>query len=262
MQAPDRWKKWSTVALILAAAGCVSTQPVNDSGWARNDPNRPHPSVITPGKGMAPPSDAIVLFDGTDFSEWVSTNGDVRWKIKNGVMVATNTGNLRTRRSFGDCQLHIEWATPDVVEGSGQKRGNSGVFLMDKYEVQMLDSYDNVTYPDGQAAAVYGQHPPKLRHCFSPPPLQQARQAEKTRHHHLAAQRRGGAEPAGHPGADLCTRAQVQGPRRRPAHQPAGPPQSDAVSQYLGQGVGVACPERGDSTTKDTMKRAQGPDHR
>ena len=168
MQAPDRWKKWSTVALILAAAGCVSTQPVNDSGWARNDPNRPHPSVITPGKGMAPPSDAIVLFDGTDFSEWVSTNGDVRWKIKNGVMVATNTGNLRTRRSFGDCQLHIEWATPDVVEGSGQKRGNSGVFLMDKYEVQMLDSYDNVTYPDGQAAAVYGQHPPLVNASRGP----------------------------------------------------------------------------------------------
>ena len=113
----------------------------------------PVPPVVDPG---APPSDAIVLFDGTDLSEWT---GD--WNVQDGaVTVVAGTGSLTTKRRFGDVQLHLEWRTPSVVEGEGQGRGNSGVFLMERYEVQVLDSYENETYVNGQAGAIYKQHIP------------------------------------------------------------------------------------------------------
>jgi len=133
--------------------------------WGVHDENRPPRPVVTPGMtDSAPPSDAVVLFDGTDLSSWQSTRregGPARWKVENGYMeVVKGTGDLQTKQSFGDCQLHIEWATPSEVVGNSQERGNSGVFLMSTYEVQVLDSYENKTYPDGQAGAIYGQKPP------------------------------------------------------------------------------------------------------
>lgn len=123
----------------------------------------PQVKVVTPGKTAADaPSDAIVLFDGKDFSKWVAKDGgDVKWKLENGAMtVVGRTGEIRSKEGFGDMQLHIEWRTPAEVKGDGQGRGNSGIFLMGKYELQVLDSYNNRTYSNGQAASIYKQLPP------------------------------------------------------------------------------------------------------
>ena len=133
--------------------------------WAIHDLGRPLPPVIDPGPAgqpVAAPSDAVVLFDGKDLSSWEDgKGGPANWKVEGGYMeVVAKTGSIRTKKGFGDCQLHVEWMTPSTVLGEGQERGNSGVFLMDIYEVQVLDSYDNGTYADGQAAAIYGQYPP------------------------------------------------------------------------------------------------------
>jgi len=132
--------------------------------------------VIKPGtcssqeKPGQPPSDAVILFNGRDLSGWVTAKGaSPRWKVVDGAMEAVPKGGaIQTQKAFGDCQLHIEWATPTPPRGKDQNRGNSGVFLMGKYEIQVLDSYDNVTYADGQAAAVYGQYPP-LVNASRPP---------------------------------------------------------------------------------------------
>jgi hypothetical protein len=125
----------------------------------------PEPPVVTPGKtNSEPPSDAVVLFDGTDLSQW--HNGDA-WKIEDGVAIVRG-GDITSKQSFGDCQLHIEWSAPVPARGSGQGRGNSGVFLMDRYEVQVLDSYKNDTYHDGQASAIYKQTPP-MANAMRPP---------------------------------------------------------------------------------------------
>ena len=115
-------------------------------------------------KPHQPPSDAIVLFDGKNMDQW---KGGDKWKVKDGYVVAANK-SIQTKQSFGDCQLHLEWATPEKVEGNGQGRGNSGVFLMGKYEVQILDSYKNKTYFDGQAAAIYKQWPPMVNASRKP----------------------------------------------------------------------------------------------
>jgi hypothetical protein len=117
-----------------------------------------------------PPSDAIVLFDGTDTSRWVGRDGgEVGWKVENGVMeVVPRTGSIVSKDEFGDCHLHIEWAAPAEVKGSSQGRGNSGVFLMSKYEIQVLDSYDNITYADGHTGAIYGQYPPLVNASRGP----------------------------------------------------------------------------------------------
>jgi hypothetical protein len=118
---------------------------------------------------VKPPSDAIILFDGKDLSQWTGKNGKAKWKVENGYMeVVKKTGDIKTKDHFGDCQLHIEWQTPTKIEGTGQERGNSGVFLMGYYEIQVLDSYDNLTYPDGQAGAIYGQTPPLVNACRPP----------------------------------------------------------------------------------------------
>lgn len=130
----------------------------------------PVPEVVTPGDGTAPPSDAIILFDGTNLDNWTNMDGDpARWDIADGAMtVKPGTGSIRTKQGFGDVQLHIEWRTPDVVKGEGQGRGNSGVFLMGKYEVQVLDNYENKTYPNGQAASIYKQTIPLVNACRKP----------------------------------------------------------------------------------------------
>lgn len=125
------------------------------------------PPVVAPGP---PPSDAIVLFDGQDLAAWSALDGKAaRWKVIDGSFeVVAGTGDLRTREEFGDCQLHLEFRTPSPPKGDGQGRGNSGVFLMGRYEIQVLDSFENQTYADGQCAAIYGQHPP-LVNASRPP---------------------------------------------------------------------------------------------
>lgn len=122
------------------------------------------PKVIDPGAPGSVPSDAVVLFDGKSLDGW---HGGDRWKIADGVATASG-GGITSKQSFGDVQFHVEWATPEKVEGSGQGRGNSGVYFMGAYEVQILDSYNNETYFDGQAASIYKQHPPLVNVCRKP----------------------------------------------------------------------------------------------
>jgi hypothetical protein len=130
----------------------------------------PKPPVVTPGAGTAPPSDAIVLFDGNDLNAWLGDNGKVPgWKVADGAMTVTpGTGTLHSKQKFGDVQLHLEWRAPAVVKGEGQGRGNSGVFLMGLYEVQVLDSYQNETYVNGQAGSLYKQSPPMVNASLPP----------------------------------------------------------------------------------------------
>ena len=130
--------------------------------------------TITPGKlsvsGLSAPSDAIILFDGKDLSQWKGKDGgSAPWDVKDGVLtVRKGSGDIETRQSFRDFQLHIEWKVPEGITGEGQHRGNSGVFLLGRYEIQVLDSYHNRTYADGQAGSVYGQVPP-LANAMRPP---------------------------------------------------------------------------------------------
>lgn len=136
-----------------------------------HDPKRPQPRRVTPGQTNAnAPSDAVVLFDGSSLAGWESINGgQAGWKVENGYMeVVAKTGDIRTQATFGDCQLHVEWAAPEVIESKGQGRGNSGVFLMGRYEVQVLDNYDNPTYPDGTVGALYGLYPPLVNPIRQP----------------------------------------------------------------------------------------------
>jgi len=154
------------VSPAFAAEGFTDTPLIPGSKWHVHDPARPKPPVVTPGKQfdqMADaPSDAVVLFNGKDFSKWQGEKGEVKWKIENGYAETTKTGRIRTKDEFGDFQLHLEFATPEKVEGNGQGRGNNGVNIFGKYEVQVLDSYNNETYADGQASAIYGQTPPMV----------------------------------------------------------------------------------------------------
>ncbi len=139
------------------------------SKWLVHDENRPAPPVVTPGAAPGdPPSDAVVLFDGKDLSKWRKGDGPAQWKVENGYMEINSTGSIRTTEEFGDCQLHVEWMAPAPPKGRSQGRGNSGIFLMSRYEIQVLDSYDNWTYADGSAAGMYGQHPPLVNACRKP----------------------------------------------------------------------------------------------
>jgi hypothetical protein len=124
------------------------------------------PTVVDPGP---PPSDAIVLFNGKDLSQWKGEDGKAAgWIVRDGYMEVNGTGNILTRQEFGDVQLHVEWATPAKVEGDGQGRGNSGVYLQGRYEIQVLDSHNNKTNPDGQAGAFYGNFPPLVNASRKP----------------------------------------------------------------------------------------------
>ena len=127
------------------------------------------PPVIDPGSIGGPPSDAIVLFDGHDFSQWTGlSGGEAKWKIVGGVMEVNGTGNIVSKEQFGDVQVHVEWASPRDVKGEGQGRGNSGVYLQGRYEIQVLDSYQNKTYFNGQAGALYGIAAPLVNACRKP----------------------------------------------------------------------------------------------
>ncbi|MFK7736831.1 MAG: DUF1080 domain-containing protein [Pirellulaceae bacterium] len=152
------------LSLIASILLCNSTDFANGDEyltgikWAE-------PPIVTPGaEDRDPPSDAVVLFNGKDLSNW--KNGE-RWTVKDGIMYA-GKGPIQTEEKFGDCQIHIEWSSPIEVKGNSQGRGNSGVFMMGIYELQVLDSYDNKTYFDGQAGAIYKQHPPMVNAMRKP----------------------------------------------------------------------------------------------
>jgi hypothetical protein len=162
-------------AMLLAGAQPCLAAP--DPNWLDHDRNRPQPPVITPATSSTqeqpgqPPSDAVVLFGGKDLAQWASMDGTpTKWISRDGYMECVRgSGYARTLQNFGDCQLHVEWAAPVPAQGEGQGRGNSGVFFgLDRYEVQVLDSYESKTYADGSAGAVYGQYPP-LANASRPP---------------------------------------------------------------------------------------------
>lgn len=168
---------------ICAGLAAVFAQPPGQLGyedtpmqpngkWHIHDGKRPQPPIVTPTTLVTtppPPGATVLLGAGTDVSKWEMQqgHGPVIWKISNGVL-ETGKGYIETKEQFTDFQLHVEFATPTKVEGHGQERGNSGVFLLGKFEIQVLDSYNNPTYPDGQASAMYGQFPP-LVNASRPP---------------------------------------------------------------------------------------------
>lgn len=159
-----------TFVAALACASVGSSQL--PTGWKAHDLTRPAPKVVTPGEhqSIRPPSDAIVLFDGKDLSQWRgSDGGPSKWKVVDGAMESVpGSGYIYTKREFGDVQLHVEWSSPAKVKGNGQGRGNSGVFLMGEFEIQVLDSFDNPTYADGSAGSLYGQYPPLVNASRGP----------------------------------------------------------------------------------------------
>lgn len=174
--------KVGVAAVVFAAVAMVSA-PLFAEQAAKPNPAAtevwsPVPRVVTPGKVNAdPPSDAIVLFDGKNLDQWVSAqdHSPAKWLVSGGVLTVNKAaGNIETRRSFRDFQLHIEWRIPKDITGSGQARGNSGVFLAstgpgdDGYELQVLDSYKNSTYVNGQAASIYKQGPPLVNAARKP----------------------------------------------------------------------------------------------
>jgi 3-keto-disaccharide hydrolase len=163
------------LAATLVAAVARPMYGQATMSWPIHSTSRPQPAVVDPGPFTAstpPPSDAIVLFNGQSLDNWRSgDNGDkpARWRVQDDYMeVVAGAGAVATAQAFGDVQLHVEWMAPRPASGEGQDRGNSGVFLMGRYEVQVLDSYRSQTYPDGQAGAIYGQYPP-LVNASRPP---------------------------------------------------------------------------------------------
>lgn len=172
----------SVLAGLTAVAVCAQSQQLGYSDtpilpgtkWHVHDGTRPQPTIVTPGPAGEPvpaPGDAVVLFDGRDLSKWRKVEGGTAagWTVENNAMVVKpSSGDIHTVDAFGDVQLHVEFATPEKVAGTSQDRGNSGVFLMERYEVQVLDSFKNQTYPDGQAGAIYGQFPPLVNASRGP----------------------------------------------------------------------------------------------
>jgi 3-keto-disaccharide hydrolase len=176
-------KRIASLATGLAIIGLVLvTLPRPSSGqeavfkWKQHDRDRTQPTVITPGTFSTeeqpgrPPSDAIILFNGKDLSNWEAVKGGpAEWEVGDGYFqVVPGKGDIRTQQTFGDFQLHVEWAEPNPPRGEDQDRGNSGVFLQGLYETQVLDSYQSKTYADGQAGAMYGQYPPLVNACRPP----------------------------------------------------------------------------------------------
>jgi len=157
---------------IDGVAGFQDTPLQPDGKWHIHDPARPQPPIVTPGKSFSenatPPADAVVLFDGKDLSEWTDKKGNpAPWRLEDGAMVSAKS-DIVSKKEFGDIQLHLEFREPTPAKGEGQGRGNSGVFFMDKYEVQVLDCFESKTYADGATGALYGQHPALANACRPP----------------------------------------------------------------------------------------------
>ncbi|MBI1333484.1 MAG: DUF1080 domain-containing protein [Armatimonadetes bacterium] len=153
------------------AQGYDDTPMLPGGHWRVHDSKRPQPTVITPGAvAGAAPSDAVVLFGGKDLSMWKSGEDAAKWKVAPGEYFESTrgTGNIRTRDEFGDCQLHVEFCEPNPPKGSDQGRGNSGIFLFGRYEIQVLDCFENKTYADGMTGSIYGQTPPLVNACRKP----------------------------------------------------------------------------------------------
>ena len=149
------------LGLILLSSGW--------SGGAADPKEAKEPKVVQPGPPGGPPSDAIVLFDGKDLSQWKSgRGGEAKWPVEAGVATVNGTGEILTNEEFGDVQLHVEWASPAEIKGKGQERGNSGVYFQGRYEIQVLDSYENPTYFNGQAGSFYGNAAPLVNACRKP----------------------------------------------------------------------------------------------
>lgn len=172
-------KKKLFISLSFIASGIISANAQQTMKPEDTEIYSPVPTVVTPGKTCGDaPSDAIILFDGKDLSKWVLANDTTKqadWIVNKGIItVNKHSGNIQTKQSFMDYQLHIEWRIPTNIEGSGQARGNSGLFLAstgkgdDGYEMQILDSYNNSTYVNGQAASIYKQYPPLVNANFPP----------------------------------------------------------------------------------------------
>ena len=156
-------RSYALFIIFLISVYCYSQEPEETEDWSVK------PEVVIPAKKFSPPSDAIVLFDGSDFSKWSGRDGGVQWKIKGKAMeVGKGTGNIQTVQPFRDVQIHIEWRTPKKIESEGQGRGNSGVYLMGLYEIQVLDSWENETYYNGQAGSIYKQYSPLVNACRRP----------------------------------------------------------------------------------------------
>lgn len=158
--------------------GYSDTPVIPGQTWRVHDNSRPTPPMVTPGaKPGDPPSDAVVLFNGKDLLSWETPGrgadrGKVlppKWTVKDGYMFATKgSGELVSKEKFGDCQIHVEWAAPSEIDGASQWRGNSGILIQRRYEVQVLDSWNNPTYADGQAGSIYGQWPPMVNASRKP----------------------------------------------------------------------------------------------
>jgi hypothetical protein len=167
-----RFVRHVLAVVVIAGAGQAGAQPGTE--WPIHSRDRPQPRVVstdTHRLPVRPPADAVVLFDGTDLSKWLQArdSSPAQWIVRDGYFeVKAGSGSLRTRDGFADVELHLEWAAPHPPDGSDQDRGNSGVYLMSKYELQVLDSWQNPTYPDGMAGAIYGQYPP-LVNASRPP---------------------------------------------------------------------------------------------
>jgi hypothetical protein len=161
----DRLTKWLIFIPLaaLVAGDTVTGHAADVSAGAKEPP------VVDPGPVGGPPSDAVALFDGKDLSHWKGEDGGAaKWKVEGGAATVNGTGSIITKEEFGDCQLHVEWAAPAEVSGEGQGRGNSGVYLQGRYEIQVLDGYNNKTYFDGMAGAFYGNNPPLVNACRKP----------------------------------------------------------------------------------------------
>ena len=248
-------------ALIAAGAFVLAQQPAPPAPAPPRDPHanevpapKNPPRVVTAGATVgAPPSDAIVLFDGTDLSKWEKEKGDgpAAWTVAEGVMtVKPGTGGIRTKQAFGDVQLHVEWATPSPAHGTGQDRGNSGIFLQSTYEVQVLDSFENETYWHGSAGSIYKQYAPLVnvdakarrmagvRHRLPRAGIQHGRARDEACHVHGVPQRR--ADPGSRRG-DGCHHSRgtavLQGARGQAADLTAGPQSHGEIPQHLAAGT-------------------------
>ncbi len=157
---------------VNGVAGFQDTPMQPNGRWHVHDPARPQPPVVAPGSTFSaaatPSSDAVVLFDGKDLSQWQDRQGKpAPWVIQDGAAITTQA-DIFTKQEFGDMQLHLEFREPLPVAGSGQNRGNSGIFFMGRYEIQVLNCFSNQTYPDGATGAIYAQHPPLANACRPP----------------------------------------------------------------------------------------------